>query len=404
MNKVDRKEYIRTNKYYIILGSICLISLIIVMIYSIGGRTKQYLTEHGRIEKTEITTGYIVKTEKTVEKDKSKVLVPVISEGSKVAKKSIIATYKGEEYKNYEETLASMDKEILERMQELPAEYSSEVTAIEATIFSLVKNSLKETSYNKMQEYKQKINTNINKRAIIIGELSPKGAEIKTLIAKRNKYEEEAKKSNDNIYAPITGIVSYNADGLEEELKLSKINKLSYDKIKELVNTKKEKNSTKIKVVNNYEAYIVIKSKLENLDYMAEGYEYRVRLIENNNYEFIATLERLEQKEDGVEVYFKVSNGIEELVNLRESEVEIVWDSYEGLYVPIETLKKDEATGIYYIWINRYTETKSVPVKVRIQNDSYAVVKNYEAEELEELGIETEYELELYDRVTVINE
>lgn len=404
MNKIDRKEYIRTNKYYIILGSICLISLIIVMIYSIGGRTKQYLTEHGRIEKTEITTGYIVKTEKTVEKDQSKVLVPVISEGSKVAKKSIIATYKGEEYKNYEETLASMDKEILERMQELPAEYSSEVTAIEATIFSLVKNSLKETSYNKMQEYKQKINTNINKRAIIIGELSPKGAEIKTLIAKRNKYEEEAKKSNDNIYAPITGIVSYNADGLEEELKLSKINKLSYDKIKELVNTKKEKNSTKIKVVNNYEAYIVIKSKLENLDYMAEGYEYRVRLIENNNYEFIATLERLEQKEDGVEVYFKVSNGIEELVNLRESEVEIVWDSYEGLYVPIETLKKDETTGIYYIWINRYTETKSVPVKVRIQNDSYAVVKNYEAEELEELGIETEYELELYDRVTVIKE
>ena len=50
-----------------------------------------------------------------------------------------------------------------------------------------------------MQEYKQRINSYINKRAGIIGELSPDGAEIKKLIEDRNKYEAKAKKSNDNI-------------------------------------------------------------------------------------------------------------------------------------------------------------------------------------------------------------
>ena len=66
-----------------------------------------------------------------------------------------------------------------------------------------------------MQEYKQRINTYVNKRAVIIGTLSPDGAKIKELIEKRNAYELEAKKSTDNIIAPMTGLVTYKIDGLE---------------------------------------------------------------------------------------------------------------------------------------------------------------------------------------------
>ena len=46
-----------------------------------------------------------------------------------------------------------MDREILERMKDLPTVYSSEVDAIENTIYNLVKQSVGETSYNKMQEF-----------------------------------------------------------------------------------------------------------------------------------------------------------------------------------------------------------------------------------------------------------
>ena len=397
MKKVSVENNI--NKYYVVIGSICIVAVIILLIFSITENTKQYLVQSGTLEHTEITTGYIVKKEKTISKDQSKVLVPVVSEGARISKNDIIATYKGEEYKNYEETLSQMDKDILERMQDLPIVYSSEVDAIEDAIYVLVKESVGETSYNKMQEYKQKINTNVNKRANIIGELSPAGAEIKKLIEERNEYEAEAKKSNDNILAPIPGIVSYTTDGLEEKLNYEDTNGLDYNTIKKIVSEESQVDNTNIKVVNNYEAYIVMKASLDNVQYIEAGYNYRLRLIEQNNYEFLASLEKVEQVKDGIEVYFKVTNGIENIVNLREAEIEVVWDYSQGLIVPTETLNKYEDKDIYYIIAIKKAEYQKIPVAIKTGNENYIVVKNYTNEELDEVGLDCEYELQLYDRI-----
>lgn len=399
MKKINVENNI--NKYYVLIGSLCIIAVITLLIFSISENTKQYLVQTGTLEYTEITTGYIAKDEKTITKDQSKVLVPVIAEGARISKGDIIAIYKGDEYKNYEETLSEMDREILERMKHLPTVYSSEVDAIENAIYDLVKQSVGETSYNKMQEYKQKINTNINKRANIIGELSPDGAEIKKLIEKRNEYEAEAKKSNDNILAPMPGIVSYTIDGLEDKIIYNEVEDLDYTTIKRLVSDEKETDNTKIKIVNNYEAYIIMKANLENAQYIAEGYDYRLRLIEQDNYEFLASLEKVKQVEDGIEVYFKVTNGIENIVNLREVEIEVVWDYSKGLIVPAKALNKYDNTDIYYITAIKSTEYQNIPVSVKVENENYVVVKNYTDEELDELGVDCEYELQLYDRIIV---
>ena len=389
------------SKYYIIIGSVCILAVIILLVLTINENTRQYLVQKGTLEYTELATGYIVKNERTILKDPSMVLVPVVTEGSRVSKSDVIATYKGEEYTNYEENLIRMDTEILERMQYLPVVYSSEVDAIEKTIYSLVKQSMGTTSYNKMQEYKQKINTYINKRANIIGELSPDGAEIKKLIKERNEYEAKAKKSNDNILAPIPGIVSYTIDGLEEILTYNDVKDLDYWTIKNTILEKKQSDNTKIKVVNNYEAYIVMKVNLENERYIVKGYNYRLRLIEQENYELIGKLEKIKQVEDGIEVYFKVTNGIKSIVNLRETEIEIVWDCANGLIVPTKSLNKYEEKQAYYITSIKYGEYKNIPAKVSLKNENYAVVDNYTDEELDELDINNEYKLKLYDRIIV---
>lgn len=386
------------NKYYVIIGSILILIAAVIIMLSISKNTNQYLVQMGTVEYTEITTGYILKKEKTIEKDQSKVLVPIIAEGSRVSKNDIIATYKGNEYKNYEETLATMDKEILERMKDLPVVYSSEVDTIEDTIYYLIKQSIGETSYNKMQEYKQKINSNINKRANIIGELSPDGAEIKRLIEQRNQYEADAKKSNDNILATMPGIVSYTVDGLEEVLNFEN---LEYNKIVSEINSKHNVDNTKIKIVGNYEAYIVFKASLDNIQYIKKGNKYRLRLIEENNYELLATLEKTNKVDDGIEVYFRVTNGIENLIDLREIELEVVWDYEHGLVVPVNALQEYENIQASYITAIKKSEYKNIPVIIQVKNKSFAVVKNYEEEQLEELGITSEYELELYDRMIV---
>ena len=387
------------NKLYVIITSILLVIIAVVLAYYIKTSSKQYLVQKGEIENSEIVNGFVVKDEVTISKDQSKILVPVISENTRVSKGDIIATYKGEEYKNYEQTLNEMDKEILELMKDLPAVYSSEADTIEGYINSLIKSSEQETSYNKMQEYKQKINSYISRRANIIGSLSPTGAKVKSLIQKRNDYEERAKKSNDNIIASKGGIVLYSADGLENNLKSKNIDKYTYDNIEKVIKENKVKDNTKIKIVNNYEAYIVIRADIKNLKYMVEGFNYKLRLIENNNIEIDTTLYKYINQEEYVDVYFKVTNQIEELVNIRDSEFEVVWDSYEGLMIPVEAITSKD--NISYVTIIRYSEYIEIPVKIRIQNDGFAIVRNYNEEELEELNIESEYDLKLFDRIVI---
>lgn len=394
------KEKISLNKFYVILGTIIIIITIGIIAYSIFSKTEQILVQNGTIEKTEIVTGFLVKKENTIDIDQNKVLVPVVSENSRIAKGSVIATYKGKEYLDYEENLKEMDKEILEKMKQLPAVYSSEVDSLEKIIYSLVKESVGQTSYAKIEEYKQKINSYINKRATIIGNLSPNGAQVKKLIQKRNDYEQTAKKSKDNIWAKMSGVVIYSTDGLENELKINQALQYTFNDIKQLTNDNLKVNNTSIKVVNNYEAYIVVKASNENIKLMKQGLKYKLRILDNN-IEVEAILVKLEETADGVDVYFKINNSIENIAGLREIEVEVVWNSYSGLIIPSKCLNKYNENEIYYITTIRNIQKVDVPVYVKEKNSSYAIVRNYTDEELIDLKLDVEYSLKLYDRIII---
>lgn len=389
------------NKYYIIIASIFILAVIIFLGVVVNKNSRQYLVQSGILENTEILTGYIIKNEKTVSKEQGKVIIPIVAEGARISKGDIVATYKGEEYINYEENLNKMDREILERMKDLPVVYSSEISAIDDIIHKLVRDSIGETSYNKMQQYKKNINTQINKRANIIGSLSPDGAEIRKLIKERNEYESNTKKSNDNVLAPMPGIISYSVDTLEDKLNYKDIDNLDFLTIKRIITEEKKADNTKIKIVNNYESWIIMKANLDNEKYIEEGYQYRLRLVEKDNYEFLAKLEKANIVEDGIEVYFKVTNGIENIVDLRETEVEVVWNRAKGLIIPVKALNKYENSEEYYITAIKYPGYEDIPVNIRVINESYALVKNYSEEELSQLGLDSAHELQLYDRIII---
>ena len=47
----------KTNKYYVIIVSICIIALATLLAFAINQNTKQYLVDKGTLEYTEISTG-----------------------------------------------------------------------------------------------------------------------------------------------------------------------------------------------------------------------------------------------------------------------------------------------------------------------------------------------------------
>lgn len=401
MVKVEKKvKKIKgnTSYAYIIAGAAVLVVLCIIILLSIKNANTQYTVQNGTIENTELTTAYVIKDELVVDKDMTKVILPIVSEGHRVAKGSILATYKGGEYEKYLNNLKKMDEEILELMKDLPTVYSSEIEDIESQIYSLIKSSNNETSYIKMQEYKTGINGLINKRAELIGDLSPDGAAIKDKIEQRNSYVVNAKKSNDNIIAKTSGIVSYETDGLEKILSSRQIDSYSESKLRESCKNISISND-KIKIVNNYEAYLIAKVSKDNFNYMKANKTYSVRLMGDETYTFEVTLYNINEVENGYDVIFKIKNGIEHLIGEREVEIEIVWWNSNGLFVSNDALKVEN--NINYVKVIKYGNYVDVPVKIIKQNEKYSIIDNYTTKEIKDLALDRKYLVKVYDNLVV---
>ena len=111
----------------------------------------------------------------------------------------------------------------------------------------------------KIEEYKNDINTYITKKSKIAGDLSKAGSYIKGLIQEREEYQSKLKSMSEYVNAPMSGVVSYRVDGLEEELTPESFDKLNNKyleglnlKTGQIVATSKQMG----KVINNYECYI----------------------------------------------------------------------------------------------------------------------------------------------------
>ncbi len=355
------------------------------------------LVQIGYVENTKTYTGYLVKEETVVEYDYSKASMPVISEGQRTAKGQTIAVYKGSGTLEKDSKLAEMDAEILQEMQNLPEVYSSEVQSMNLDILNNIKSVEEETSYAKLQDAKIVVNGLLNKRALSIAENSPQGKTVREKIAARNVYENTTKQSSENIKAGIGGIVSYKLDGLENAKAFNNLGAISFSDIKEKL--KSEKVSNGIKIVNNYEAYILIEVKDVDKKYLEAGKINKLSIVGLKNVDIDATIYRVREIEDGkYEVMYRISNKIEELAGLREIEVQVVWVSSYGMYVPNEAVKLLEE--VPYVTVLSYGENVKVPVEIKRKNEKYSLIDNI-SDRSEIKGTWENYNIKVFDQLVI---
>ena len=388
----EKRKSVMNKKVYLITILVIMIAFGGIISKAINSDEK-HLVKEEKIEYSTICTAFVLKDETVIDIDKSKVFVPIIAEGGRVAKNEIIATYRGQEYKNYISNLEKMDAEIAEAMKSVEVEYSTELQNLDNQIINTIKKYQSKTSYTDIQESNTIIKRLSSKRAELIGEYSPKGAHIKELIEKRNEYEESSKTSNDNIKATGPGQVTYTIDGLEESMNMDKINKLNYEDLKEIIKGKKDSVSS-IKITNNYEAYIMVKVNDVDDSNIELGKQYTLRLIDSTASEFFGELVTKNNVEEGLELVFKIRNKVENLINLREVELEVVWKTYKGMVVPNNAIKTDGKNKyVTIIYGGKYIDVR---INVDKQNSKKAVVSNIDTKQ----GSNA-YKLEIYDQIVI---
>ena len=414
------KRNAKQNLIYIVLSiSIVLIIYILFQcIVLLKKPTNSILVRNGRLTNYEEVTGYIIREEEIIDTSNyAGERLMVTTDASRVAKNSTIASYISNEEEDLKKKISELDIEIQNLMDTQQLVYSADVKNIESDIQKKIYSVLdKKNNLYDVNQLKKNITSDLEKKASIVGELSPTGSKLNNLIEERMNYENKLNDSKKDLKSDKAGLISYRVDGYENVLTPNTFSKLTIadlEKIKIGVNQVIPISDEKIKIVNNFSAYVAVPIKSDESKELKLNDTVKISFDGDfTNYDK-AAIEYIVDEGEKRLIILKITSNIEMLTQYRKISFNIIWWNYEGLKVPTNAIYekevKDEVTNEVYatlksIRVEEAGYQKEVWVKVEKNVDDFAIIENYEDEELIELGIPEEivdgrYEISMYDEV-----
>ncbi len=409
--KLDGKK--KANKIKLIFIIILIAILIAYALYAawqlFAYPTDVFLVEEGSITEEQRAEGYIIRKETKVQGNNYKNgMVQIKAEGEKCAKDENIFRYYSAGEENLIKKIQELDEKIDEAQKNdtsilLPSDIKLLDEEIDLRLAEIAKNN----DIQKIAEYKKEIENYITKKTNIIGENSKAGSYLSNLIQERKNYENQLNSGSEYMKAPMSGVVSYKVDGLEDVLTpddFSHYNRSFFENLNLKTGQTIATSTESGKVVNNYVCYIATILKKDQLHDIEQGDNLELRL--SNGDEIASTVENItEQANDDVLVVFKISKDVEKLINNRKISFNIIFWQYSGYKVPNSAIIKEN--DLAYVIRNRAGYLDKVLVKVEKENESYSIIDNYTAEELKEMGynskdLQVSTKINMYDEIQTI--
>lgn len=401
------------NRVFVNAKVIMIIIVVVFLVVGFGNKvwnlilqpTDVVVIEKGTIEKNDTVVGYVLRNEKVLQGENYKNgIVQIKSEGEKVAKGNSIFRY----YTNNEE-------EILKKIEELDIKYqkaldgettifSADIKNLDRQINSFVEQISNTNNLSEIAEYKKQLSSIMNKKAKIVGKLSPSGSYIKEILTEKERYEKQLDSESEYVKADISGLVSYKVDGYEEHFNINDFSSLTENQLDninmktgQLVATSSECG----KIIDNFQCYIATIVDSNEAKNAKNGDKVKIRLA--NTKETIAEIKYIKDAKNGAKlIIFQIKDGVEYLVNYRKISIDIIWWSASGLKIPQNSILKEN--DIDYVIRNRAGYTDKIPVKILRENGKFSLVDNYTTEELKDLGytnneIKAMSSINLYDEI-----
>lgn len=402
MNKII--DFLKSNIRVIIVLTIILIFIIFYISKKEFSKKTIYTVINGNIESSEETNLYLLKKETIVDYDKNQSVTAIIDQGKRASRYEAVATYKNDSYDDYQKQIEDIDKQIQTLVKDLPLTYSADISNIDDKILKYSNEVQGTTSYLRIQEYKTKLDELAYKKITILANSSPDSSAIRDLVAKRENLVNLSKTSDHNIISPVSGIVTYKIDGLEGVISYDEILNYSASELENLISIydSNTNNEFGIKIIDNFGAYFLVKTPSGKYDeYIKEGKNYKIRVSDFENLVLTATL--IKNINDSGYNYslFEIHNEIDSLVDYRKLSCEIVWNTIEGMAVPLNAIYTDEVNNYPYVLMVYGTDYVKVPINIVSKSDSIALVENVDKEVYEKYNLDTTFILELYDELVI---
>lgn len=408
--KKHSKKTQKSNGQNKLLGIIILILIVAFLVFIaykivklIAVPTDTFIIENGSISSEESVTGYVIRDEKIVKGQNYKNgMSQIKTEGEKVAKGENIFRYYGKDEESIKQKITEINEQIQKAISGNTQKFPADISALDNQIQNKIDGINEENDIQKIKEYKRDIDTYITKKSKIAGDLSQAGTYINGLIQEKNKYDAELQKNSEYVVAPMSGVVSYRIDNLEEVLtpiKFESINKKFLDdlnlKTGQIVSSSLEMG----KIINNYECYIATVMNSKEAKEAEEGDKIKLRLATQDV--VTATIAYKTIQENDVILVFKITECVEKMIDYRKVSFDVIWWEYEGLKVPKSAIIYDNSLS--YIVRNRGGYLNKILIKILKEGENYCIVDNYSAKELQELGYSTA-EINNIRKITIYDE
>lgn len=389
-----------------VLAALLLGYIIYIVSSLIAHPTDVLMVENGTVSEEEEAVGYVIRQEQVIKGNNYKNgMVQVKGEGEKAAKDENVFRYYSAGEEKLTKQIEELDQKIDEASDEANSEpLSSDIKMLDKEIETKLQEIASTNDVQKIAEYKKEIQKAITKKTNIVGENSPAGSYLNQLIEQRRNLENQLNSGSEYVTAPVSGMVSYKVDGLEEVLTPDNFENLK-EEFLEGLNLKTGQvvsNNTECgKIVNNYECYIATILKKDKTHDIKQGSSVSLRL--SNADEIPATVSFYqEQEEDNVLVVFSIKEDVEELINYRKISFDIIFWSRSGLKVPNTAIIKEN--NLAYVVRSRAGYLDKVLVKIIKENETYSLIGSYDTDELKELGFDSSQirsmkSISLYDEV-----
>ena len=415
MKKKSKKRYKKSSnikkqieQFMVILLMAVFIFYVLSTVYNLVKRpTDVFILENGTISLEEEKEGLIIREEYVIKGENyQNGMLQIKTEGERVAKGESIFRYYSQEEGDIKKQIAEVETKIKENIPNDIEKISSDIASLESQIKTKTEELYKVSDLQKIREIKRDINTYMAKKIEIISQSIDRSSELKSLIEKREEYENMLASNSEYINATVSGVVSYRVDGLEEQLKIDDFSYIN----KELINSINSKagqiiatSEDKGKIINNFESYIAINSNSDASKNAKIGDKIEIQL--SNAEKIDAQIEYIKMEDDESRtVILKITNKIEELVKYRKIYLTVIWWKTSGFKLPNSTIVRENDKD--YVVKNQNGYTDKILVKVKRKNENYSIVENYNTDELKELGysqkeINKMKELSLYDEIVI---
>lgn len=378
--------------------------LIVLLVNLIKKPTETFVVEKGKIYQEEFAEGYIIRNESIINiEDKSKGIVPIKAEGEKVAKGESIYRYCIDNEDEINKKIEEIDLEIQQNFNNDDAYFSTDIKLINNQIDQKLDNLYENNNIQKIIQEKNDINTYLTKKIKIKSENS-NNTTLKTLMDKRNSYENQLKDNSKYIQADSSGVISYRIDGLETKLKTDDFSYLNEEFLKELDVQTGQIIASSLedgKIVDNFRCNIACILKSDEAKNSEVGKSVKLRL--QNSEEISAKIVYKSVESDNkILLVFEINDSVVNLIKYRKTSFDVIWWSDSGLKIPNSAIKYED--NFSYVIRNRAGLKEKILVKVLRKNEKYSIVENYSYAELKEAGydmskLSNKKSISVYDQI-----